>query len=383
MARPHAAALVEDAWNGRVAEVLRTRGWGTRIVPSTGYGSETQLRVLARILISRDRPPEEPEEQTFAARLRAVELETRGWRAFITVPAMDEPVLVRVEDRLITTQSDRSGLVDVTVRGHGLDPGWHHVYLSSPRAEPIEVPVLVVGADQTHGIVSDIDDTVLSTSLPRPLIAAWNTFMLAEGARRPVPGMAPMYRELLATQPDAPVVYLSTGAWNTAPQLTRFLQRSGYPPGPLLLTDWGPTNTGWFRSGQEHKRASLHRLARELPHIRWLLIGDDGQHDPRLYTDFASRRPDRVRGIAIRELSVGEQVLTNGVPLANDDIAPAPTEELEVPVVRAPDGYALARQVRPIWSADADGTSLVGGASASVHPLDLPPAELLAERDER
>jgi phosphatidate phosphatase APP1 len=195
--------------------------------------------------------------------------------------------------------------------------------------------------------------------------------------------MAPMYRELLATQPDAPVVYLSTGAWNTAPQLTRFLQRSGYPPGPLLLTDWGPTNTGWFRSGQEHKRASLHRLARELPHIRWLLIGDDGQHDPRLYTDFASRRPDRVLGIAIRELSVGEQVLTNGVPLANDDIAPAPTEELEVPVVRAPDGYALARQVRPIWSADTDGSPLVGGASATVHPLDLPPSELLAERDER
>src|SRR5918995_5218839 len=336
MARPHAAALVEDAWNGRVADVLRTRGWGTRIVPSTGYGSETQLRVLARILISRDRPPEEPEEQPFAARLRAVELETRGWRAFITVPAMDEPVLVRVEDRLITTQSDRSGLVDVTVRGHGLDPGWHHVYLSSPRAEPIEVPVLVVGAHQTHGIVSDIDDTVLSTSLPRPLIAAWTAFMRAGGARRPVPGMAPMYRELLATQPDAPVVYLSTGAWNTAPHLTRFLQRSGYPPGPLLLTDWGPTNTGWFRSGQEHKRASLHRLARELPHIRWLLVGDDGQHDPRLYTDFASRRPDRVLGIAIRELSVGEQVLTNGVPLANDDIAPAPTEESPGPRPGAP-----------------------------------------------
>ena len=74
------------------------------------------------------------------------------------------------------------------------------------------------------------------------------------------------------------------------------------------MTDWGPTNTGWFRSGQEHKRAALHRLAREFPHIRWILVGDDGQHDPRIYGDFARDRPDLVEAIAIRELTPAEQV---------------------------------------------------------------------------
>ena len=204
---------------------------------------------------------------------------------------------------------DRGGSSTSPCADTGSRPGWHHVYLGSPDAETIDVPVLVVGTTVTHGIISDIDDTVLSTSLPRPMIAAWNTFMRSEGARRPVPGMATMYRELLASQPDAPVVYLSTGAWNTAPLLTRFLRRSGFPAGPMLLTDWGPTNTGWFRSGQEHKKAQLHRLARELPHVKWLLVGDDGQHDPKIYTEFATRRADRVRGIAMRELSPGEQVL--------------------------------------------------------------------------
>jgi phosphatidate phosphatase APP1 len=383
MPRPHAAALVEDAWHGRLASVLHARGWGTRIVPFTGYGSVAQLRVLSRVVLSRDRPPEEPEEQTYAARLRAVELETRGWRAFIAAPAMDEPVTIRVEDRLVTTRTDRAGHIDLTVRGHGLAPGWHQIYLSSPRAEPIEVPVLIVGTSQTYGIISDIDDTVISTSLPRPLIAAWNTFMRSEGARHPVPGMAPLYRELVARRPEAPVVYLSTGAWNVAPQLTRFLRRSGYPAGPLLMTDWGPTNTGWFRSGQEHKRAQLHRLARELPHVKWLLIGDDGQHDPKLYTEFASRRPDRVRGIAIRELSAGEQVLSHVLPVANDDILPAPTDELEVPVVRAPDGYALARRIRPFWQGEVPPRSLAAQASGAVHPLEDPPAYLLPDADER
>jgi phosphatidate phosphatase APP1 len=366
MARPHAAALVEDAYTRRKAGFLAARGWATRIVPSTGYGSASRLRVFGRVILTRGRPEDEPDEPTYAARLRAVELETRGWRAFFATPAVDEPVTVRVNERLVTTHTDRGGYVDLTVRGHGLSPGWHRIFLSSPRAEPIDVPALVIGSQVTHGIISDIDDTVLSTSLPRPMIAAWNTFVRSEGARRPVPGMATMYRELLEERPDAPVVYLSTGAWNTAPQLTRFLGRNGYPAGPMLLTDWGPTNTGWFRSGQEHKRAQLHRLARELPTVRWLLVGDDGQHDPRLYTEFAAKRPDRVCGVAIRQLSPGEQVLSHTLPVAYDDLAPARTEHLDVPVVRGADGYALLRQVRGIWSQDVPVRGLAAHASATV-----------------
>ena len=75
--------------------------------------------------------------------------------------------------------------------------------------------------------------------LPRPMIAAWNTFVRDEQARRVVPGMAEMYRELLADHPGAPMFYVSTGAWNTAPTLTRFLGRHGYPPGPAAADRLG------------------------------------------------------------------------------------------------------------------------------------------------
>ncbi|NHA68830.1 App1 family protein [Phycicoccus flavus] len=384
MARPHAAALVEDAYTERKARLLERRGWVTRIVPSTGYGSATQIRVFGRVVMTRGLPEDEPTEPTYAARLRALETETRGWRAFFATPVADEPVTVRVNERLVQARTDRGGYLDLTVRGHGLTPGWHQVFLDSPRAEPIDVPVLVVGSQVTHGIISDIDDTVLSTSLPRPMIAAWNTFVRSEGARRPVPGMATMYRDLLESRPEAPVVYLSTGAWNTAPQLTRFLERNGYPVGPMLLTDWGPTNTGWFRSGQEHKRAQLHRLARELPNVRWLLVGDDGQHDPTLYSEFASRRPDRVRGIALRELTAGEQVLSHAIPVATDDIAPTPSARLEVPVLRGPDGYALGPRLAEVWDDVVGGQTLGEYASAVVTGgLEDPPDYTVEDPDER
>ena len=358
MPRPHPAALIEDAYHERIAGRLRDRGWKTRVLPHMGYGSVASIRVFGRVVMSRlPLRVAAGTEPSYAVQLRSHEEETRGWRAFVAAPAIDVPVTVTINERVIEARTDRGGYIDVTVRGHGLAPGWQSVRLSSPDALSVEAPVLVVGTRQTFGIISDIDDTVLSTSLPRPFIAAWNTFVKVEGARKPVPGMATFYREMLAANPGAPVIYLSTGAWNTMPGLVRFLRRSGFPVGPMLLTDWGPTNTGFFRSGQDHKRASLHRLARELPHVQWLLIGDDGQNDPKIYTEFASKRPDRVRGIVLRQLSTGEQVLSHGIPVAIDDLAPAPTDALDVPVVRATDGYGLARLVRPLWESAARGAT--------------------------
>lgn len=347
MSRPHAASIVEDAWHRRVNALLRGRGWRTRVVSHTGYGSDTFVRVLGRVLLTR-RPEKHPgaDAETPVQELRAAEEEQRGWRAFITAPAMNVPVTITVGESTLRTRSDRSGYIDVTVKGHGLAPGWHEAVIEAEGAEPVEAAVQIIGSDETFGIISDIDDTVISTSLPRPLIAAWNTFVRTENARHVVPGMATMYRTLLAENPKAPIVYVSTGAWNTSPHLNRFLKRHGYPLGPLLLTDWGPTNTGWFRSGQEHKRACLHRLANELPSIRWVLVGDDGQHDPRIYGDFAEDRPDRVEAIAIRELSPAEQVLSHGIPVSNEELAPRHRHRRDVPVCRAADGYGLLRLVR-------------------------------------
>lgn len=361
MPRPHIAAIVEDAWNRRVSTTLAARGWQHRIVPFVGYGTPLHLRVLARVLMSRADDTEDVEEERTrrAPILREVILDRRGWRAFLTPPpGTGVPVTVVVGDQRVAGESDRAGLVDITVRGHGLAPGWQHVRIEAKNAAPVQAQVLVIGSSMTFGIISDIDDTVLATSLPRPLVAAWNTFFRTEGSRRAVPGMATFYREVRAGDPSIPVIYVSTGSWSTQPWLARFLRRNGYPAGPMLLTDWGPTSTGWFRSGQQHKRGSLHRLAREFPQIRWLLVGDDGQHDPMLYADFAKARPQAVVAIALRELSAGEQVLSHGLPVAHDQLVPAPTEDLQVPVLRAPDGYGLARQLRPILAKVATRGSL-------------------------
>ena len=358
MPRPHAAMIVDDAINRRLSSLLRRRGWGTRVMAHTGYGSGASARLLARVVMAR---PEGEDYHVDLAPIERLRLEglRRGWRSFVTVPAAGAPVTITLGSRTVRTHANRRGIVDAVITGHDLDPGWHRARIASPDSEDGIAEVVVVASDETFGIVSDIDDTIIKTMLPRPMIAAWNTFVAHEATRSPVPGMATMYRTLLAEHPGAPVVYVSTGAWNTVPQLTRFLRRNGYPRGPLLMTDWGPTNTGWFRSGQDHKRDCLRRLAHDLPNIRWVLVGDDGQHDPTLYGEFAEARPDRVRAIGIRVLTATEQMLSHFTPLANDEGTPGRDE---VPVCRAGDGYGLLRLMRVALGRVAAPPDLVRGA---------------------
>jgi phosphatidate phosphatase APP1 len=152
--------------------------------------------------------------------------------------------------------------------------------------------------------------------------------------------MSVLYERLTRANPGMPVIYLSTGAWNVAPTLGRFLDRNLYPAGPLLLTDWGPTHDRWFRSGRQHKHDSLERLAAEFPDLAWLLVGDDGQHDEDIYGDFSARHPSNVAGVAIRQLSVGEAVFAGG-----RSKAAAHAHEGAAPWVYAPDGAGLAEEL--------------------------------------
>lgn len=327
--RPHGAAVLEDAITRGALRFWRRRGWRSRVLPFTGYGTTGWVRVLARVVLA-------PPGTTAARDAREVAGPTlRGWRSFLTVEVPHAVVTVTVGSATYEVSADRGGYVDVVLPAD-LPPGRATVRVTAGCAT-VAAPVLVLGPEPQLALVSDIDDTVMVTVLPRPLVAAWNALVLHENARRVVPGMAELYGRWGAAHPGAPTFYLSTGAWNAAPALGRFLARHGYPEGPLLLTDWGPTNTGWFRSGPEHKLTSLDRLMVELPQVRWVLVGDDGQHDPEVYRTTARTHPGRVAAIVIRRLTPAEQVMAHGTPLPE---RPAPTPgrtdqtELGVPAVR-------------------------------------------------
>lgn len=304
----HRAARLEDAFHDFRARRARKRGFLSTVMPYTGYGSTERVRVLGRVLLAKEPRPGSRAERKNRKREESI----RGWRSFMSVPVNDVSVQIEIEGTVHSVRPDRGGVIDESIDIH-LTPGWHTAHLSTDDAVSIaDAPLYVVDPEARFGVISDVDDTVMVTALPRPLLAAWNTFVLDEHARVPTPGMAVLLERIASRHRGAPVIYLSTGAWNVAPTLSRFLSRNLYPAGPLLLTDWGPTHDRWFRSGTEHKRESLERLAREFPRLQWLLVGDDGQHDEEIYAEFARNHPGQIAAVAIRQLSPGEAVLAGG-----------------------------------------------------------------------
>jgi len=331
--RPHLAARIDDAVHRFRERRGRRRGLVPTIVPFPGYGGDGWLRVLGRVVLVKP-GRRAPDRYT----------SIRGWRSFTSIPVRDAEIRVRAGDVERVIHADRGGVVDVRVEA-SLAPGWGTTLLTLEGADAIEAPVFVVGDDVGFGLLSDVDDTVMVTALPHPLLAAWNSFVLNEHARRPVPGMSVLYDRLTAAHPGIPVVYLSTGAWNIVPTLNRFLSRHLYPRGTFLLTDWGPTLDRWFRSGQEHKKASLARLAVEFPHVRWLLVGDNGQHDEERYREFAAAHPASVAAVAIRELTPGQAVFSGGR-------SPRETHDAAAPWVYGADGAEIAEALAGIGLLD-------------------------------
>ncbi len=346
--KPFIAARIEEFLDRRIEGVFRALGWREQVIAYTGYGSDDFLRVMARVKLV----PQWSRSQLGVVTKEFVK--RRGWRNFfLTASCVRARVTITVGDQTVHATTDRGGYLDHRIVDHRLAPGWQQVIVRSTKSDAVACDILIIDRNARFGLISDIDDTVLTTWLPRPMIAAWNTFVRDESNRQSIPGMARFYHRYLDAHAGAPMLYLSTGAWNTYDFLKRFLRQHNYPKGPLLLTDWGPTNTGWFRSGMEHKRTSLLRLAAEFPRISWLLVGDDGQHDPEIYAEFAHSHPTHVAAVAIRQLSPTEQVLAHGtnIPLEEaEELAGADTIW-----VAAPDGRGLVAQLRTALGGTAGG----------------------------
>lgn len=309
-------------WRERRA---RKRGRTPVVVPFPGYGGPGWVRITGRVLFAK--PPKQDKAGKYAS--------VRGWRSFVGVPVQNATVTLTIAGETHTVIADAGGVVDHLIEVD-LPSGWQKFQAQVEGSEPSNGRSFIVGEDVRFGIVSDVDDTVMVTAVPRPFLAAWNTFVVDEHARNSVPGMAVLYDRLIADHTGAPMVYLSTGAWNVAPTLDRFLTRNLFPKGALLLTDWGPTHDRWFRSSKMHKLGNLKRLASELPHVKWLLVGDDGQHDPEYYAEFANEYPDQVAAIAIRRMTSTEAVLAGGRSHKHPGVG-------DIPWVEGADGAELKK----------------------------------------
>lgn len=240
------------------------------------------------------------------------------WRNFInllkmysvrTVPQGEVELLL--EGRRWSTRADEQGFFEFELPDHNLATGWYEGRLRLTEnlvdgQEDVSVAAELRIDDQfEYGCISDIDDTFLVSHVTR----FWRKFYLLltkdPATRKPFQGVVDFYRMLnrgVTSEPN-PFFYVSSSEWNLYEFLLRFMKFHRLPKGVLQLRDikeglWDFLD-GSHRD-HDHKRHKIERILHLHPGRSFILLGDNGQHDPAIYAQVAQGFPKQVKAVYIR-----------------------------------------------------------------------------------
>nr|MBA2239259.1 DUF2183 domain-containing protein [Lysobacter sp.] len=231
-------------------------------------------------------------------------------------------------------------------------------------------PVLQLAPNAGIGIISDIDDTILHSSITSWKTAAQLTFLHNARTRQPLLGVAGLYQALQDGADHSgrhPIFYVSSSPWNLYDLLEDFMDLNAIPPGPIFLRDFG-IDPGKFIAtpGHHHKLDRARMLIERFPQLRWVLMGDSGQADAGLYSEAARTYGDRIAAIYIRDVDPDDDS-------AHDLRTDCHIERVagtSVPMLRVSDSFAIAEHAAGLGLLDPQAVARV--ASEVLHDQHRP-----------
>jgi phosphatidate phosphatase APP1 len=255
------------------------------ILPYVSYGTPLKLTIRGRVL----------EDEGFRP---AADADGR-WRNLIQFYKRlesDEVPGARLRAGKTQAVTDGEGYFRLELKG-SFRPGWNEVDLEllHPAAAQTTARVLVPSKEAKLGVISDIDDTVVTSNVTSKVRMIMTVALSNARTRKPFKGVAAFYRALHAG--INPVFYVSKSPWNLYAPIVEYLAIQGLPEGPLMLRDFG------FRAEKEHKRKAIEEILTTYPKLQFVLSGDSGEQDPEIYADIMRRFPARVRAIYIRSVN--------------------------------------------------------------------------------
>jgi phosphatidate phosphatase APP1 len=306
-----AAGRTLERWFDRMRFVFkrRTRWIGPiEILPYRGHGTRDRIFLKGRVLeIVGTVPPSA--RDSWRRNLRNMV------RRFLSSEIPHARVRASYGGQELEVTADEEGFFDL--RFDLEEPledgtGWHPVEIELlwPRTGEAGARArgsVLVPAGARFGIISDLDDTVLRSSVTDLLRMGRIVLLSNAHTRLPFEGVADFYRALQlgsSGEDFNPIFYVSSGPWNLYDMLVDFLDVHGVPAGPLFLKDWSPTT---LRDHDRHKLGVIRTLLATYTDFPFVLIGDSGERDPEIYRQVVREYPGRVRAIYIRDVTTRER----------------------------------------------------------------------------
>ena len=266
------------------------------------YGNDRTLLVAGRILDPRE-IPEVKRNDSFLTNL---------WRKLGYIfndERKNVPVTLRVRERTFETRTDDEGYFAFEVTfPPGILKTYEKVTLFLPRKPEVTTSckAWIPTSQKQIGIISDFDDTLIISDVTYKLKLAYQLLLKNYKQREAVAGMAERFREILAKSPDKPLFIITGSPKQFNIVIQKFLNYRHFPKRTLITKQihgdrsWSP-----FRQ-HDYKTEHIERLIALYPQIRWVLFGDSGEQDRKIYMKLAKKHPDKIEAIYIRDVKSGK-----------------------------------------------------------------------------
>lgn len=280
------------------------------ILPFYGFGNDTYVFLKGRVM-EEEKIIDKPEDQSLKDHLKDT------YKRYETDEIPHIKLKASFGGKEIETATDAEGFFEVEFRfDEALD------YKKTGKKVQLELletkteddqtkaegKIFVPGRDAEFGVISDIDDTIMISRMNH-FFEKLKLMLLNDATdRTPFPGIS-AFLQALKLGPDGkgnnPVFYVSGSEWNLYDLLVNFMQYHEIPPGPLLLKDKGSGfDKGKFKTKEEeYKSQKIKHILETYPELKFICIGDSGQHDPEVYEKVREEYPGRLLAIYIRDVT--------------------------------------------------------------------------------
>lgn len=281
-----------------------------KILPFYGFGNDHYIFIKGR-LMEEEKILDKPQDQSVKDHLKDT------FKRYETDEIPHLRLKASFNGKEIETETDSEGFFEVEFRfdepvDYKKTGKKVRIELLETRTEDdqtqAEAEFFVPGENAEFGVISDIDDTVMVSKMNH-FLEKLKIMLLQDGSdRTPFPGIG-AYLEALRLGPDGkgdnPLFYVSGSEWNLYDLLVNFMQYHDIPKGPLLLKDKGTGfNTGKFETAHEnYKQQKIAHILETFPNLKFICIGDSGQHDPEIYEQIEKDYPGRLLSVYIRDVT--------------------------------------------------------------------------------
>jgi len=167
---------------------------------------------------------------------------------------------------------------------------------------------IIIPFTNQYAFISDIDDTFLISHSSNLRKRLYVLFTKNAHSRKPFEGVVNHYQLLAQAYTDNthpnPFFYVSSSEWNLYDFIKEFCRKNAMPEGVFLLSQIKRFSEVWKTGATKHatKFMRIARILEAYPDQKFVLLGDDSQQDPVIYTGIVEHFPGRIVNVYLRHV---------------------------------------------------------------------------------